>query len=82
MADPQKPLSIFFLVFGAFLFLGSFLAIVFGGRYILWGLEHTPAFYQAMILRLSRSSSLVLLGVKLAEGMLGAGLVLLSKRLP
>ena len=80
MAVPQKPLSIFLLALGAFLVIDSLLALLFGSRYMLWGLERTPAFYQALIVRLSHSSPLVLLGLKLAEGLLGAVMLLLSKR--
>jgi len=81
MITSQKPLSLLFVALGAFLAIGSLLALILGSSYMLLGLERAPAFYQATILLLSLSSPLVLSGVKLAKGILGAVLLLLSRRL-
>jgi amino-acid N-acetyltransferase len=53
---------------GIFLMLDAFFAVILGKRYMLWGLEHAPAAYCALIMRISELPSPVLLGIKLAEG--------------
>ena len=58
-------------VVGAFLVADALLALVFGRRYMLFGLESTPVFYRAFIVRLSSFPGRLLLTIKLAECSLG-----------
>jgi len=63
---------------GLFVMLDAFLAVIFGKRYMLWGLEHAPAWYRALVMRISELPSPALLGIKMAEFSLGLFLILLA----
>jgi hypothetical protein len=64
-----------------FLTLDAALALVLGKRYMLWGLDYTPAVYRALIKRMSESSPPILWGIKLAEGTIGIALFWIARRL-
>lgn len=58
-----------------FLLLDSFISLLLGSRYMLWGLEYAPAAYRDLIKRISVLPQRVLLGIKFAE--MAAGILLL-----
>jgi hypothetical protein len=64
-----------------FLMLDAVLAIVLGKRYMLWGLDYTPATYRALIQRVSEFPPQILLGIKLTEGTVGFGLLWLARKM-
>jgi hypothetical protein len=64
-----------------FLMFDAFLAIVLGKRYMLWGLDYTPATYRALIERVSEFPPAILWGIKLVEGTIGIGLFWLARKL-
>lgn len=59
---------------GAFLTIDSLLALIFGKRYMRWGLEHASTAYRNLITRLSQLPAKKLFAIKLAEGVLGIAL--------
>ncbi len=69
------------LVLAIFLFLDAVLAIILGKRYMLWGLGYMPAAYRALIERISEFPPAILLGLKLAEGIVGFGLFWIARKL-
>ncbi len=60
---------------GAFLSIDSLLALAFGKRYMLWGLERMPASYRNLITRISALPAKKLFAIKLAEGAAGIALL-------
>lgn len=64
-----------------FLMLDALLAILLGKRYILWGLDYTPAVYREFVYRLSELPGAVLWAIKLAEGAAGFGLFWFARKL-
>ena len=65
----------------AFLLLDATLAIVLGRGYMLGGLDYTPDGYRRLIERIAELPLIPLLGIKVAEGSVGIGLFLASRRL-
>ena len=63
---------------GLFMMLDALLAVILGKRYMMWGLEYAPAWYRALIMRISELPSPLLLGIKMAEFSLGLFLFLLA----
>lgn len=61
--------------------LDAILAIVFGNSYMLWGLEYTPTAYQTLIKSISELPALILLVIKLIEGIVGFGLFLMANKM-
>lgn len=63
------------VVLAIFLLLDSFLSIILGKRYILWGLEYTPSRYKHYIERISSLSTVTLFKIRLTEMMIGTTLL-------
>lgn len=63
-------------VAGIFLTLDSALAVIFGKRYMLWGLEYTPRAYSELIHSIAMLPASTLLIIKIVE--LLAGLAFLA----
>lgn len=54
-----------------FLLLDSFLSIILGKRYILWGLEYIPSRYKHYIEQISSLPIMILFKIRLAETTIG-----------
>ena len=63
--------DIIFIGLAIFLLLDSFLSIIFGKRYILWGLEYAPRRYRHYIEHISSLSIMTLFKIRLAETTMG-----------
>lgn len=66
---------------GGFLALDSALAIAFGKRYMLWGLEYTPGAYSSLIRRISGLPAPRLLAIKAVELIAGIACLAISATL-
>jgi hypothetical protein len=63
---------------GIFLIADALLAIVFGKRYMVWGLEYTPPVYREFITWLSALPAWIVLGIKIAECLAGVVLFFIA----
>jgi len=73
--DTKKVVNIILIGLAIFLLLDSFLSIILGKRYILWGLEYTPSRYKHYIERISSLSMVTLFKIRLIEMMIGTTLL-------
>lgn len=64
-------MNIILIGLAIFLLLDSFLSIIFGKRYILWGLESTPSRYKNYIENVSLLPTRTLLNIRLIEIIIG-----------
>jgi len=67
-------------IVAVFMLLDSFLSIFLGNRYMLWGLEYTPAAYRNLIKRISALPPGILRRIKFTEMALGILLLWLGLR--
>lgn len=74
-----KALARLLLGLAGFLVLDALLAMVLGRRYMVWGLDRTPASYRAMVERLVQLPQPAQWAVKLAEGVLGLALLRVAR---
>ena len=64
-------MNIIFIGLAIFLLLDSLLSIIFGKRYILWGLEYTPKIYKNYIENISLLSTRTLFNIRFIELTIG-----------
>lgn len=69
--DTKKIMNIILIGLAIFLLLDSFLSIIFGKRYILWGLEYTPSKYRNYIKNVSLLPARTLFGIRFIEITIG-----------
>ncbi len=67
-------------IVAVFMLLDSFLSIFLENRYMLWGLEYTPAAYRNLIKRISALPPGILRRIKFTEMALGILLLWLGLR--
>ncbi len=68
-------MNIILIGLAMFLLLDSFLSIIFGKRYISWGLEYTPNRYRNYIENVSLLHVRTLLNIRLIEIIIGTMLL-------
>lgn len=68
-------MNIILMGLAIFLLLDSFLSIIFGKRYILWGLKYTPSRYKNCIEKVSLLPARTLFNIRFIE--MGIGTILL-----
>lgn len=77
----MKITGLILIILAVSLLLDAFMAACFGKRYMLWGLEYTPAAYHALIERISILPAGILWGIRLAEMTSSFGLFWLGMKL-
>ncbi len=71
--------GVILIVLAILLIIDSVLAIIIGKKYMFWGLEYTPESYRLLIRRISEYPPAKLMGIKLAEGIIGLILIWIVK---
>lgn len=71
----SRALRLSAVVLAIFLLLDSFLSIILGKRYILWGLEYAPSRHKHYIERILSLSTMTLFKIRLTEMMIGTTLL-------
>ena len=67
MIKPGKYTGFVLFVLSIFMMLDASMAFVFGERYMYWGLEYMPAWYNSFIIKIYESPRSVLWILMLAE---------------